>query len=376
MFLLLFGGVNIALIRLRSLRPDFDRGYRVPFVPFTPILAVAAMLFIAVFMFVGYPLAWLAAGGWIAAGLIFYRVYSRSRERAYSERVDWMERLERREYRVLVAIANPGLFETMMSIAVAIAKKYSGNIVVTSVVEVPDGESLFSGRKRTRELEPMLERCVAFAGEHGVHATSLVKIGRRTSESLVQTAHEESCNLLVLGPPRGTTFLERLVSSIGERVLQNAPCQVAVVYGSLARGALSGVVTPVTAGSNSRLAAELVPAMCEWLKLPARFVTIVPDDVDETDSRAAVEIAQDTAAASGLPAQVDVLRGADAGRGLLAGLRPDEVVLVGAPSVGPISPLLGETVPGVLATHHSGPVLIVRNVESHPRRFRRFFFGE
>lgn len=36
--------------------------------PFTPI---AAMLFVAVFMFVGYPLAWLAAGGWMVAGWIF-----------------------------------------------------------------------------------------------------------------------------------------------------------------------------------------------------------------------------------------------------------------------------------------------------------------
>ena len=49
MFLLLFGGVNVALIRLRRSHAELDRGFKVPFVPLTPILAIACMLFIAVF---------------------------------------------------------------------------------------------------------------------------------------------------------------------------------------------------------------------------------------------------------------------------------------------------------------------------------------
>ncbi|MBK5255892.1 MAG: amino acid permease [Vicinamibacteria bacterium] len=376
MFLLLFGGVNIALIRLRKLRPDLDRGYKVPFMPFRPLLACGAMLFIAVFMFVGYPLAWLAAGGWIVAGFGFYHFYSRSREKAHTERVGWMERLERKEYRVLVAISSPETIESLMSMAVAIAGKHAGDIVVASVIEVPEGDSLFSGRRRTKAMEPLLERCVRFADEHGIRATSLVKIGRRTSESIVQTAREESCNLLILGPPRGTTFVERLVSSIGDYVLKTAPCQVAVVYGSIRSQDLTGVVVPVTTGPNSRLAVELTPAISDWIKGPARFMTIVPDDVDESTADRAMELARTTLSASEPPAELLALHGPDAARGLLAEVRLHDLVLVGAPSEGPISPLFGETVPGVLATHSSGPVVIVRNVEPHQSgRFQRFFFG-
>ncbi|MFC1661164.1 amino acid permease, partial [Gemmatimonadota bacterium] len=376
MFLLLFGGVNIALIRLRRLRPDLDRGYRVPFVPFTPILAVATMLFIAVFMFVGYPLAWLAAGGWIVAGIVFYYAYSRSRELAHTERLGWMERLEKKQYRVLVAIANPAAVGNLMPVAVAVASKHAGEIVVTSVVEVPEGESLFTGRRRTRELEPLLERCVRFAESRGVAATSVVKIGRRTSQSIVQTAREEACNLLILGQPSGRMFMERLVSSIGDRVLQKAPCQVAVVYGSMTHGPVRSVVVPVTAGKNSLLASELTPAIGEWVGGPTRFITIVPDDVDSGTAEKAVGIARDTMGASGIPGELEVIHGPDPGRGLVSAVRPDELVLVGAPSSGPISPLFGETVPGLLAARSEGPVVIVRNVEPHhARRFRRFFFG-
>lgn len=376
MFLLLFGGVNIALIRLRTLRPDLDRGYQVPLVPYTPLLACGAMLFVAVFMFIGYPLAWVAAGGWIVIGFGFYHFYARSREKAHSERAVWMERLERKEYRVLVAIASAEATESLMSLAVAIATRHAGEIVVTSVVEVPEGDSLFSGRPRTRALEPLLERCVGFASERGVHATSLVRIGRRTSESIVQTAREESCNLLILGQPRGTTFVERLVSSIGDRVLRMAPCQVAVVYGSISAPGLRSVVVPVTTGVNSRLAVELTPAISAWVKAPARFVTVVPDDVDESAVARAIGLARETVGEATPPEDLLVLRSPDPGRRLLAELGPGSVTVVGAPSDGPISPLFGETVPGLLAMSSAGPVVIVRNVEPRQSgRFQRFFFG-
>ena len=376
MFLLLFGGVNIALIRLRKLRPDLDRGFKVPFVPFTPLLAVATMLFIAVFMFVGYPLAWLAAGGWIVLGFVFYYAYSRSREAAYGERVGWMERLEKKQYRVLVAVSNPVTVDNLMPVAVAVAARHAGEIVATSVVEVPEGESIFSGRRRTRELEPVLERCVEIANAHGIKAKSVIKIGRRTSQSLVQTAREEACNLLVLGQPSGRTFMERLVSSIGDKVLQQAPCQVAVVYGSMTDGPVASVVIPVTAGTNSRLASELTPALSAWIGGTPRFITVVPDDVDKATATKVVGVARETMSASGMEGDLDVVHGPDPGRGLVSAVRPDELVLLGAPSSGPISPLFGETVPGLLAARAAGPVVIVRNVEpQQSHRFGKFFFG-
>jgi nucleotide-binding universal stress UspA family protein len=368
--------VNIALIRLRKLRPDLDRGFKVPFVPFTPILAVGTMLFIAVFMFVGYPLAWLAAGGWIVAGVAFYYAYSRSREAAYGERVGWMERLEKKQYRVLVAISNPAAFGNLMPVATALASKHSGEMVVTTVVEVPEGESLFTGRQRTREMEPLLKRCVEFAESKGVPAKSVVKIGHRASQSIVQTAREEACNLLILGQPSGRTFMERLVSSIGDRVLQQAPCQVAVVYGAMTNGPVTGVVVPVTAGPNSQLASEFTPAMTELVGGPARFITIVPDDVDQGIAGRAVNLARETMAASGIDGELEVLHGPDPARGLVTSVRPDELVLVGAPSSGPISPLFGETVPGLLAARTDGPVVIVRNIQPQQTdRFQNFFFG-
>ena len=68
MFLLLFVQVNIAAMRLRKTRPDLDRGFRVPFMPVVPIVAIGAMLFIAVYLVAHYPLSLVAAGSWILVG--------------------------------------------------------------------------------------------------------------------------------------------------------------------------------------------------------------------------------------------------------------------------------------------------------------------
>lgn len=50
MFLLLFIFVNLAVINLRKNRPDLDRGFKVPFYPYLPIVATFLNLGLAVFL--------------------------------------------------------------------------------------------------------------------------------------------------------------------------------------------------------------------------------------------------------------------------------------------------------------------------------------
>ncbi|HXI21171.1 MAG TPA: amino acid permease, partial [Gemmatimonadales bacterium] len=124
MFLLLFVQVNIAAIRLRKLRPDLDRGFRVPLMPLTPILAIATMLFLGVFLFLRYPQGAVAVVVWLGAGAGVYYGYSRKRETAHLEQERWMERIEREEYSVLVAVSSPHTLASLMEAGIAIATAY------------------------------------------------------------------------------------------------------------------------------------------------------------------------------------------------------------------------------------------------------------
>ncbi len=376
MFLLLFGGVNVALIRLRRLHPELDRGFKVPFVPLTPILAIGTMLFLAVFMFVDYPLAGLAAGVWIGAGGAFYYAYSRKRETAFGERVTWMERIERQEYRVLVAISSPRTMESLMESAIAVARRHDGELVVVTVAEVPEGETLFSGRRQARELEPVLESAVRYAEERGVAVQPVIKIARRIGHGLAQTAREEGCNFLIIGQPSTQSFFERLVASIVERVLQDAPCHVAVVYGAIDKDKVTRIVVPVTTGGNSKLAAELAGPFSNWFEAPIRALTVVEHGrAGDGGQRHAAE-ARETLRSAGSAVQLEVLLRREIGSGLIRNLKRGELVLIGAPSSGPVVPLFGETIPALIAKRGRNPVVVVRHVEElRARRFERLFFA-
>jgi len=376
MFLLLFGGVNVAVIRLRKSHPELDRGFKVPFMPFTPILAIATMLFIAVFMFFQYPLAWLAAGGWIAAGVAFYYGYSRTREVAFAERVRWMERIDRQEYSVLAAISSARTMPSLMEAAIVIARQHKGEIVVVTVAEVPLGQSLMAGRPLARKLEPLLDEAVEYAAKRGVPVRGVLKIAHRVSQGILETAREEDCNFLLLGQPVARSLLERLVASIVERVIQDAPNQVGVVYGALDPKQIRGVVVPVTSGANSQLAAELAPRFAEQYDTTARAVTVIPSGTPDGEARALEAAARETLKAADIDAPLEVLRRRNVGVGLLRAVEPGDLVVMGAPSTDPVAALLAETLPGVLARRGRGPLIVVRDVEAHHSgRFERFFTG-
>jgi amino acid transporter/nucleotide-binding universal stress UspA family protein len=376
MFLLLFVQVNLALVRLRRKRPELDRGFRVPWVPVVPALAIGTMLFLAVFLFTHYPLSWVAAAGWIGVGFLVYFGYSRKREAAFVERERWMERIERKEYRVLVAVSSPRTMASLMEAAIAIARRHAGEIVAVTVAEVPEGEALMSGRGLARSLEPVLESAVRYGEERGVRVRPVLKIARRVSRGIVETAREEECNFLVIGQPTWGSALERILASIVERVLQDAPCHVGIVYGHLQVERVKGILVPVTGRANPRLAAELAPAFAERFSVATRAVTVVEQGMSPEEAERHTAEATATLEAAGLATPLEVLRSREVAGGLTGAIRRGELVLMGAPSDGPVAAVVGETVPGAIARTGRNAVIVVRGVEPRrARRFERLFFA-
>jgi nucleotide-binding universal stress UspA family protein len=261
-------------------------------------------------------------------------------------------------------------------VAMARARPHNGEVVAVSVVEVPEGEALATGQHHVEALEPVLEQAVAYAQERGVRARPVVEIARRVSHGIVEAAREEECNFLVIGQPVAHSVVERIVASIVERVLQDAPSQVGIVFGTVRPEQVKQIVVPVTKGANPQLAAELAPALGQWFDAPVRAVTVVPHDASEEEAEKQVAEARATLAEAKFAAEPEVLRRREVGRGLAQSLRRDDLVLIGAPSAGPVAAILGETVPTEIAARRRVPVVVVRDVEERKaRRFESVFFG-
>jgi amino acid transporter len=375
MFLLLFAGVNVAVIRLRKMEPDLDRGFRVPLIPVVPIVAIILMALLAGFLFFQYPLASATAGVWIVAGGAMYYMYSGEREAVVLHRHRWLERIERKEYRVLVALATERTLPSLMEAGIAVAKKHNGELVVVTVQEVAEGDALELGKRLARERAALLDEAVAYARSRGIEATAVVKVARRISYGILETAKEEACNFIILGQPTIQSLIERLMASVVERVLREAPCQVGIVYGNILSKRVRRIVVPATSGANPRLAAELAPAFAQWFDAPVHAITVLDEAATREEADSLTAEARETLADAELDAPLQLIRSRDVAHALARSLHPSDLVVLGAPSTGTVGGFLGETIPAELARRNA-PLVVVRDVEKvRKRRAERAFFG-
>jgi APA family basic amino acid/polyamine antiporter len=70
--------VNIGVIVLRRTEPDLERGFRVPFVPWFPLIGIALCIYLMTRL---ESTTWLRFGGWLVVGLVIYFFYGRTHSR-------------------------------------------------------------------------------------------------------------------------------------------------------------------------------------------------------------------------------------------------------------------------------------------------------
>lgn len=283
MFLLLFLQVNIAMIRLRKLRPDLDRGFITPFFPWLSIVGILMLLFLAVYMLKYSIVAWIVTSIWIAMGLTVYKVYSSKREIEYTRKVRQLERIERKQYRVLICLSNPKSLRALATIGMAIAKKHSADAVFLHVIEVQEGKSLEVGLTETASVEPMLSQALAIADADGVPARSLIEVSHRISQGIVDTALEEECNFIVIARQRHPAFIERVFSSLLDTVFQKSAAEVAVVHGEFSRENVHTILVPFGDDIHARLVFEMAPDLAEYCSARLRVVAVVHPDQPQTE---------------------------------------------------------------------------------------------
>jgi len=139
---------------------------------------------------------------------------------------------------------------------------------------------------------------------------------------------------------------------------------------------VKGILVPVTGRANPRLAAELAPAFAERYSAPLRTVTVIEQGMSPQETERHTAEATATLEAAGLAVQLEVRRSREVARGLVETIRRGELVLMGAPSAGPVAAVVGETVPGTIARTGRNAVIVVRDVEQRrAHRFERLFFG-
>src|SRR5436305_15289193 len=99
--------------------------------------------------------------------------------------------------RIVIPLANPRTAADLVRIGSALLAP-GGTLLCLSIVEIPEGVALSDGATRARQSRRLLQRVYEFAPP-GAPIRTIVRIGRRAAEGIVEVAAEEAADLVIFG---------------------------------------------------------------------------------------------------------------------------------------------------------------------------------
>jgi amino acid transporter/nucleotide-binding universal stress UspA family protein len=373
MFLLLFLQVNVTMIRLRKKRPDLDRGFFTPLFPYLTILGIILLLFLALYMFNYSPMGWFVTAAWIGGGLLVYRFYASNREVEHVRKVQALERLEKKDFTILVPLAHPESAAGLLSIAIAIAQKHDGEIVLLHVLEVDQGVPLQAGMDASKQAIPFLDRARSTIEAAEIPVRSIIKVSHRISQSILETALDEEANFVILGRDQHPGFLDRVNGSVLDTVLDKAPCEIAVLHGILKPKKVFRILIPFGENIHTRLACEIAPALVEYFKCTAHIVVVTDPDSPDAPHAGSIEKARSIASESGLAAHFKEIRRKGIKESIVQQSKGADLVVMGGRSGSLLGLVFGQSLTQEITEQSACPVLWINEYEEQPSFWRLLF---
>ena len=263
MFLLLFIQVNITVLALRRKMPELDRGFKIPWMPGIPIIAIILNGLLAINLFNFSPIAWYFAIVWIVVGLLaYYAYFSKVEEIEKPKEIILEEVLVSRDYSAVVPVATQEQARILGRIGAILAQDNRGEVLALHVVRVPPQLTLGEGRSMLKEGRLYLETVIQQAKALDVPVHTLLRLGRNVAEAVRKTVVENAADLIVLGWPGYTNTAGRLFGSVIDPIVDNPPTDIAIVRYRVYRP-LCSILVPVAAGPNSRRAVKIAINMAK-----------------------------------------------------------------------------------------------------------------
>ena len=134
--------------------------------------------------------------------------------------------------RILVAVDGSEFSDAAVDQAVSLGGICNSQIFVTSVVDLyPEQMAVAPAlvENMSKEVREHLDRAAEKFTNAGIACETIVHMGGKPHEFIIQEARERAVDLIVMGT-KGRTGLDRVIlGSVAQSVIGHAPCAVLVV---------------------------------------------------------------------------------------------------------------------------------------------------
>jgi len=272
--------------------------------------------------------------------------------------------------RILIPLANPRTAADLISVGAGLLGP-GGTLTAVGIVEVAEGMPLSEGATRARQARRLLQRVYEFAPA-GLDLHTVVRIGRRAAEGIVELAAEEEADLVIFGwagrPGSRNTPSDVVFSPTIDEVVREAPCNIAVVKQRGIRD-VRRILTPVRGGPHAELALTYAAALARHFEAELDAVHVVPPDVSPV-VRAQLERALTTFVRLNAdePARPLLIDGMNVATSIIREAESAQLVVMGAAAMGPTSATniegaLFGVLPETVAQHAQSSVMVVKTRE-------------
>jgi nucleotide-binding universal stress UspA family protein len=262
--------------------------------------------------------------------------------------------------------------ERLMPFVSAWAQENEAEVLALHVVRVPAQLSIRQGRMFLAEGKALLERVITAAKEVDVPVHSMIRLGRDEVRGVFRTARQRRASLMVLDWRGYTRSRGRIFGHVIDRLVDNPPCDVAVVsYKGLDR--VKRILVPTGGGPHAALAASLAAQLGVYFDASVTMLNICTRKFTPGEQKRRLERLQATTAGMDFPFKYQVSPANDTVEGILAQAADYDLVLVGAAWRRPFAQVLFGNTPERLAAQCPKTVIMVKRrdpLEAIVRRIR------
>jgi len=381
MFLLLFLMVNMAVINLRRTKPDHERGYRMPWFPYIPILGILTKLFLAVFMFGYSPVAWYTTLIWIVGGVIFYYAYARERyiEKDGETVKTVHEEMEviTRKFKVMLPVANPESIKPLIKFVAPLVKHNNGQLTLLNVISIPPLLPMEGGRKYIKKVRPILEKAARKSEKYQIPVNSVIKISHRTEKAITNTVKNKKIDLLVLGWRGYTRKSDYIFGSVIDPIISNAECNTMVlkVKGNKL-GKIKKILLPVADIRNTRISIDIYTNIADAFGAELDILHILPPSGSDKLKKNKSRVLNGLDGVSGInPGKVLIEESSNIVGTILKYSKNYDLLILNTPRESIFKMLFVGNKVQYIAKKSTTPILLVKKYEGRIRTMLQKIFG-
>ncbi len=351
--------VNAALIFHRRKYPDIERPFRVPLVPLLPILGILSNLYLLGQStsdlwndggFWGntestgiYPIV-LAVGA-LALGFVVF-LFNRGEieetvEKSHLEAATALhssQMPQKSGYRVMVTLSNPSNLPQLLSMANAVASQHGGGEVVgLRVSTVPEQLSPvredFSNEFYVTRERPILEMANKYAEENDIPFRSQIEVGHNPAHTIINSAHELDCDLIIMGWKGFTTTAQRILGEVTDTVVANTPTDLMLVK-LVAGSRLENWLLPTAGGKHAIRAEEYAASIARANGGSITFCSVISPNASQAIVEGTKKILEkavsNVSQKNGIKVDEKVIRNDSINSGILEESRNYDAIMLGA----------------------------------------------